>query len=41
LFVAGPDGTITKIDQSTTPPTLTPIITLATRIDGLIVGPDG
>ena len=41
LFVAGPDGTITKIDQSTTPPTVTPILTLATRIDGLVVGPDG
>jgi hypothetical protein len=40
LFVAGPSGTITKIDQSTTPPTLTPIATLSTRIDGMIVGPD-
>jgi hypothetical protein len=39
LFVAGPSGTITKIDQSTTPPTLTPIATLSTRIDGMIVGP--
>jgi hypothetical protein len=41
LFVAGPGGTITKIDQSTTPPTLTPIVTLPTRIDDLVVGPDG
>jgi hypothetical protein len=40
LFVAGPSGTITEIDQSTTPPTLTPIATLGTRIDGMIVGPD-
>jgi hypothetical protein len=40
LFVAGPSGTITKIDQSTTPPTLTPIVTLGTRIDGMIAGPD-
>jgi hypothetical protein len=39
LFVAGPGGTITKIDQSTGPPTLTPIVTLPTRIDGLLVGP--
>jgi hypothetical protein len=41
LFVAGPAGTITKIDQSTTPATLTSIVTLATRIDGMVVGPDG
>jgi hypothetical protein len=40
LFVAGPSGTITEIDQSTNPPTLTPIVTLSTRVDGMIVGPD-
>jgi len=41
LFVAGPDGTINKIDQTTTPPTVTAIITGGTRTDGMIVGPDG
>ncbi|MDQ6697737.1 MAG: Ig-like domain-containing protein [Actinomycetota bacterium] len=41
LFVAGPDGTITKVDQSTTPATLTPIVTGGTRTDGMVVGPDG
>ena len=40
LFVAGPSGTITEIDQSTTPPTLTPVVTLSTRIDDMAVGPD-
>ena len=40
VYVAGPSGTITEIDQSTTPPTLTPIITLGTRVDGLVTGPD-
>ena len=41
LFVAGPDGTINEIDQTTTPPTVTAIITGGTRTDGMIVGPDG
>ena len=41
LYVAGPSGTITKIDQSTNPPTLTPVVTLPTRIDGLLVGQGG
>jgi hypothetical protein len=42
VFSAGPDGTIYEIDQSAnTPPTVTPLITLGTRIDDLIVGPDG
>ncbi len=40
LFVAGPSGTITEIDQSTTPATLTPIVTLSTRVDGMVGGPD-
>jgi hypothetical protein len=40
LFVAGPSGTITMIDQSTAPATLTPIVTLSTRIDGMVGGPD-
>jgi hypothetical protein len=40
LFVAGPSGTITMIDQSTALPTLTPIVTLSTRIDGMVGGPD-
>jgi hypothetical protein len=39
LFVAGPSGTITRIDQSTSPATLTPIVSLPTRVDGLLVGP--
>ncbi len=41
LYVAGPSGTITKIDQSTNPPTLAPVVTLPTRIDGLLVGRGG
>ena len=41
LFVAGMSGTISKIDQSTTPPTATPIVTLGTRVDGLAVGVNG
>jgi hypothetical protein len=40
LFVAGPDGTINEINQATTPPTVTAIITGGTRTDGMIVGPD-
>ena len=39
LFVAGPSGTITRIDRSTSPATLTPIASLPTRVDGLLVGP--
>ena len=39
LFVAGPSGTITRIGQSTSPATLTPIASLPTRVDGLLVGP--
>jgi hypothetical protein len=39
LFVAGPSGTITRIDQSTSPATLTSIVSLPTRVDGLLVGP--
>jgi hypothetical protein len=41
LFASGPDGTVTKIDPSTSPPTLTPSVTLATRVDKLLIGPDG
>jgi streptogramin lyase len=41
LFVAGPDGTITEIDQSTSPPTTTPLVTLGTRVDDLTIGTDG
>ncbi len=41
LYVAGPSGTITKIDQSTNPPTLVPVVTLPTRIDGLLVSRGG
>ena len=40
LFVAGPDGTINEIDQTTTPPTVTPIFAGGTRTDGMLVGPD-
>ena len=40
LFVAGPDGTINKIDQTTNPPTVTAVITGGTRTDGMLVGPD-
>jgi hypothetical protein len=41
VFSAGSDGTIYEIDQSAnTPPNVTPLITLGTRIDNLIVGPD-
>jgi hypothetical protein len=41
LFVAGPSGTITQIDQTTSAPKLTPIVTLPTRVDDLTIGPDG
>lgn len=40
LFVAGPNGTINRIDQTTNPPTVTAVITGGTRTDGLLVGPD-
>jgi hypothetical protein len=40
LFVAGPDGTIDKIDQTTTPSTVTAVVTGGTRTDGMVVGPD-
>ena len=40
LFVAGPDGTINKIDLTTSPPTVTAVLTGGTRSDGIIVGPD-
>jgi hypothetical protein len=40
LFVAGPDGAINKIDQTTSPPTVTAVVTGGTRTDGMIVGPD-
>jgi streptogramin lyase len=40
LFVAGPDGTINEIDQTTSPPTITAVVTGGTRTDGMIVGPD-
>ncbi len=41
LDVGGPAGTIWSVDQSTTPPTGTPVITLGTRVDALTVGRDG
>jgi hypothetical protein len=40
LFVAGPDGTINEINQTSTPPTVTPVFTGGTRIDGMLVGRD-
>jgi hypothetical protein len=41
VFVGGMGGTVSEIDQSTSPPTVTPIASLDTRIDGMAVGPDG
>jgi hypothetical protein len=41
LYASSPDGTIWQIDQSTSPATVTPIITAATHEDALTVGPDG
>jgi len=40
LLVAGPDGNIYEIDQTTTPPTVTAVVAGGTRTDGMIVGPD-
>jgi streptogramin lyase len=40
LFVAGPDGIINEIDQTTRPPTVTAVFTGGTRTDGMLVGPD-
>lgn len=40
LFVAGPDGNIYEIDQTTNPATVTTVVTGGTRTDAMLVGPD-
>lgn len=41
LYGNGNNGTITKVDLSTSPPTITPIVTGGSRGDFTTVGPDG
>jgi hypothetical protein len=41
LYVGGPDGVIRQIEQSTSPPTVTPIVAEPTNENWLAVGPDG